>query len=218
VSYSTPPATMAPTPFVGCRPAKPEHDPETSTGPGRFSFQGPTFLHVLRGLPASGKTTYALAEVAKYTNVVRVNRDTLRAMMYGPGYYGGDPTREDTVTVAEHGAICALLSEGINVIVDDTNLHNEHVQDLHFIGDSYDAVTEVKDRFLTVPLAECIARDATRPAGPRVGAERIGDMWRRFTEHNTGTCQNCGDGFIQLEDPLVEMNCPSCGHIPGGNR
>lgn len=37
---TTPPATLGPAPFVGCRPAKPEYDPETSYGPGRFSFHG----------------------------------------------------------------------------------------------------------------------------------------------------------------------------------
>jgi hypothetical protein len=35
-----PTGKVSPASFIGCRPAKPECDPETPSGPGRFSFQG----------------------------------------------------------------------------------------------------------------------------------------------------------------------------------
>ena len=73
-------------------------------------------------LPASGKTTWAKAQVAAVPpgRVVRVNRDDLRLMLHGEPHHIG--VTEQQITAAQHNAIRALLADGVTVIVDDTNL------------------------------------------------------------------------------------------------
>lgn len=81
-----------------------------------------TTLTITRGLPGSGKTTWARAEVYRDPeNVARVNRDDIRMMLYGKTVL--PPELEPMVTKTQHHAAGALLKAGKSVIVDDTNLH-----------------------------------------------------------------------------------------------
>lgn len=128
-------------------------------------------LIITRGLPGSGKTTWARTQPAW-----RVNRDDLRAMVL-PTWPHGEPGHEEALTEAQHSAICALLLHGRDVIVDDTNLRQEHVDDLREIADQYGAEFVIKD-FTDVPLETCLARDAVR-SNP-VGETVIRGMWRKY--------------------------------------
>ena len=73
-------------------------------------------LIITRGLPGSGKTTWAKAQ----PGTVRVNRDELRRMMHGG--HTGEGWAERQITVAQRAQIEALLRAGVSVICDDTNL------------------------------------------------------------------------------------------------
>lgn len=73
----------------------------------------------LRGIQASGKTTYARGVLSKYGNVARVNRDDIRHMMF-MGNYRLD--QEPVVKAVELAAGKAILDNSYNLIVDDTNL------------------------------------------------------------------------------------------------
>jgi predicted kinase len=75
-----------------------------------------TTLTITRGLPGSGKTTWARQQVG----AVRVNRDDLRRMLHGR--HLGYARAEAQVTVAHRALVAALLEAGVNVICDDTNL------------------------------------------------------------------------------------------------
>src|SRR3954464_9280241 len=81
-------------------------------------------LTITRGLPGSGKTTWARQQ----PGAVRVNRDDLRRMLHG-GMLGLG-WAEVQVTVAQRAQIEALLRAGVNVISDDTNLSAKVVRDL----------------------------------------------------------------------------------------
>lgn len=124
---------------------------------------------ITRGLPASGKTTYALAWVAQdFLHRARVNRDDLRASVFGdggPGYYACSKedlySKEKAVTVAQHAAIKALLGRGVSVICDDTNLPVRRVRDLRQLAPAGVKVT-IDDSFAGVPLGVCIARNTAR--------------------------------------------------------
>src|SRR5262249_50841178 len=73
----------------------------------------------------------------------------------------------------------ALLRAGINVICDDTNLRGRHVKELAELGRLAGAEVVVLD-FTDVPVEVCVARDAARPDGERVGAEVVTSMWQRY--------------------------------------
>lgn len=80
-------------------------------------------LIITRGLPRSGKTTWAKEFVAKSGNAVRINRDDLRAMLHN----GKWSHRNEEVTMAVQKAmVLAALKAGKVVVVDDTNLGDFH--------------------------------------------------------------------------------------------
>lgn len=129
-------------------------------------------LTITRGLPGSGKTTWAKAQRG-----VRVNRDDLRRMLHG-GHLG-EGWAEKQVTVAHRAQVEALLKAGADVICDDTNLRARVVRELAEIAVDCGAHVVLRD-FTDVPLEVCLERDAARPDAERVGPEVIQRMHDRF--------------------------------------
>jgi predicted kinase len=140
----------------------------------------PTIV-ITRGLPASGKTTWALAWLAEDPEKrARANRDDLRAAMFGAtGVL--DRAREDLVTEAQRAIVRGALRGGRDVVVDDTNLRARYARAWVDLAVAEGADWRVQD-FTDVPVDECIARDAARAArGERaVGGDVIGTMNTKF--------------------------------------
>ncbi|HZN76603.1 MAG TPA: AAA family ATPase [Micromonosporaceae bacterium] len=130
-------------------------------------------LTITRGLPGSGKTTWARQQ----RSAVRVNRDDLRRMLHGG--WRGTGRLERHVTIVQRATVEALLAAGVDVIVDDTNLRTELVRSLAKLAEKHGAELVVRD-FTDVPLEECLRRDAARPPEERVGPEVITAMWARY--------------------------------------
>ena len=152
--------------------------PRTGQAPGSRG------LVVWRGLPGSGKTTAAQARLGRSraagVPTARLGRDSVRAVL---GLVPGATTRdeEDQVTAAQHAMIRALWAAGVRVVlVDDTNLTDEPLAALADLARDHGAALEVAD-LRHVPLAGCVARDATRTGVPHVGAERITAMHETMT-------------------------------------
>ena len=131
-------------------------------------------LLITRGLPASGKTTFARG---LQPGVVRVNRDDLRRMLHGRRLF--TQVAEGHVTHAQRAAVEALLRAGADVVVDDTNLPATTVREWAGLAARLHASFEVHD-FTDVPAEECVRRDAERPAEERVGADAIRRMHDRY--------------------------------------
>jgi predicted kinase len=130
-----------------------------------------TTLTITRGLPGSGKTTWARQQ----PGAVRVNRDELRLMLHGRRL--GTGTAEVQVTRASRAAIEALLRAGTDVICDDTNLRSRVVRELAELAARAGAGVVIED-FTGVPVEVCIERDAARPEP--VGADVIRAMYDRY--------------------------------------
>jgi predicted kinase len=134
---------------------------------------------MMRGLPGSGKSTYAKSLLAEMPNVYkRINRDELRAMFDNSHWSKGN---EKYVKQVRDLLIIKALEEGKHVIVDDTNLatsNETHIRQMieAFNKANNDSVQVELVEFDT-PLEECIARDAKRPKP--VGAKRIREMHRQ---------------------------------------
>ncbi|MBB5872024.1 putative kinase [Allocatelliglobosispora scoriae] len=134
-------------------------------------------LTITRGLPGSGKTTWAKAQ----PGAVRVNRDELRLMLHGGRV--GTGTAEVQVTRASRAAIEALLRAGTDVICDDTNLRARVVRELAELAASAGAGVVVED-FTGVPVEVCVERDAGRPEP--VGEAVIRGMHQRYLAGKRG--------------------------------
>jgi predicted kinase len=129
------------------------------------------YLQVMIGLPGSGKSTLARELIVKEGNTVRVNRDSLREMLYAPAQWTGK--REGVVVAVERQAAIAALSEGYNVIVDDTNLSANKRVAWEQLAKSVGAQYREHDMKKTVD--ECIQWDRSRTIGS-VGREVIENM------------------------------------------
>ena len=80
-------------------------------------------LKMLKGLPASGKTTKARELVRESGSAGRINRDDLRAMLFDSVWTG---KREGIVIDCEKAIAEVLLKHGQTPIIDDTNLTPKH--------------------------------------------------------------------------------------------
>jgi len=124
-------------------------------------------LLILRGIPGSGKSTWAKAYVEKNKDWVRVNRDDLRNMR---GIYWL-PKQEKLITMWENLAVAAALTNGYNVILDSTNMdygrNGERIdylrKELSKQGYTYLCQFEVETINFTISLEEAIKRDLARP-------------------------------------------------------
>jgi tRNA uridine 5-carbamoylmethylation protein Kti12 len=139
-------------------------------------------LTVTRGLPGSGKTTWARERQRTAAfRTARINRDDLRRSMHGATMVGDWAERQ--VTLAQHAAIEALLRGGVDVICDDTNLRRSVVRNLEALAARCGAKFVIED-FTGVPVDVCVSRDHSRPADERVGEQVIRDMYRRYLDRS----------------------------------
>lgn len=128
---------------------------------------------MLKGLPASGKSTYAKELVSKDHNFVRVNKDDLRAMMNNGEY---SSRLEKQIIRIERELAENALKIGKNVVVDDTNFNPIHEEYFRDLAVRYDAKFEIK--FFDTPPYICIIRDNMRPNG--VGETVIRRMYNQY--------------------------------------
>lgn len=134
-----------------------------------------------KGLPGSGKSTWALARVrADEGGTKRVNKDDLRRMLDAGEW---SKANEKFILVARDVLVANILGHGHNVIVDDTNLAPKHEATLRQLARNVSNSTgkpvgfEIKD-FTDVPVDVCIKRDLERLHS--VGEKVIRDMWRKY--------------------------------------
>ncbi len=132
------------------------------------------------GLPASGKTTWAQEYQEQNPNIVRINKDTLRAMLFGEK---ATWTREieEQVCADRDSMIDSALLRGYDVVVDDTNFEPKHRTRIEEIASLFEADVEIQD-FRHVPLEICLERDRNREKP--VGEQVIRDMHKRYLKQD----------------------------------
>lgn len=137
-----------------------------------------------RGLPASGKTTWAktMQEEAPDETLL-VSRDDTRMALFGscgPDYYECDKDtlyrKEKMVTRANQETISAALKQGFVVIVHDTNLRLRNVRELRAIAVRNDAQFVLIDFDTTLEV--CLDRNKNRERKVPEGVIRT--MYDRF--------------------------------------
>lgn len=131
---------------------------------------------ILKWLPASGKSTWAKEQVEKSgKNIVRVNKDDIRAMVGGYS----KPNEKLTIEIRDI-VIAKSITDGRNVIVDDTNLNPIHEEDIRWIASELWAIVEIKE--FRTSVEECIERDSKRenPVWEKVIRE-MNEKWKWIT-------------------------------------
>lgn len=128
-------------------------------------------LLVIRGLPASGKSTLAKIITEEDKSYVRVNKDDIRRMLSTEG-----GAKENFVIKIRDSIIVHALKSGMNVVSDDTNLHPRHLERFMDLAKEHGAEVVIKD--MNVPVDECIRRDKEREHS--VGPMVIRGMYNKY--------------------------------------
>jgi predicted kinase len=126
---------------------------------------------MLKGLPASGKSTHARKLAQQGWK--RINKDDLRAMIDDGKWSKGN---EKFILRVRDALIENALSQGHDVVVDDTNLAPKHETVIKELADYWDA--EFSVLFFDTDVEECIKRDLKRPVS--VGEKVIKGMYKQF--------------------------------------
>ncbi len=120
---------------------------------------------ITKGLPASGKSTWARQHVLENPEFVIVEKDQIRkdSRLFKGGEYVHKRGDESIVVKERDRLIRQALQNGKSVISSDTNLVQKHVTQMSSIARQNNATVEVVS-FLDVPLKELIERDSKREA------------------------------------------------------
>ena len=137
-------------------------------------------LVIMRGLPGSGKSTWAKAWVNEDPiNRVRLNWDDMRNMM-GPYWV---PERENTGVLKElrEKFLKHMMERNWDIVCDNMNLNPKEIEFYEnivkeFNEDGHPYTIEFKDFF--IPVEECIRRDAMR-ANP-IGEKTIKSLFHKY--------------------------------------
>lgn len=132
-------------------------------------------LIMTRGLPASGKSTWAREQAG----FVVVEKDQIRKELARTGW-SWTREKEGDVKAAQQKRIVFLLKSGQNVIAADTNF-GAHEARLKGIADSCGADFAVRD-FTEVPPEVCQERNEKRPEEERVPNQVIWDMYAQYVK------------------------------------
>ena len=135
-------------------------------------------ITIMRGLPGSGKSTYAREVVEASGGMTkRINRDDLRAMLDN-GHWSKE--NERFVVEVRDATIRHAIERGYDVIVDDTNMPCQAFENLFAFCKSLTHYTYLE--VFDLPVEECLRRNALREGAARVPDEVILRMDKQWTE------------------------------------
>lgn len=149
-------------------------------------------LVINRGIPASGKSTYAKQWVAQEPKRLRVNRDDIRMQLFNKGF----DVDEEFVTKIEDATIRTALQSGYSVIVDDCNIEPKYIKRFVGIAVSHNVTPRLQEHIIS--LDEAIKRNNIRwntsTEGPFVPENVIVRMHSRM--------QKIGPVTVELPDSV----------------
>lgn len=156
-------------------------------------------VHVMTGLPASGKTTAARRLQAESEGRMRrVNLDDLRTMLDIPSpERGRSHAHEQTVLAIQDAAVRAAVDDGFDVVVDNTHL-TPHIPKRLKSAVAGLATFVVHD-FTDVTLEECVRRDSERERS--VGEEIVRLLADKHTKARKGGWQ-LTDAWLNDQPPV----------------
>jgi predicted kinase len=130
-------------------------------------------LILTKGLPASGKTTWAKEYIQKHPETANLCKDDLRLQLSGTN------KREKRIIKVRDLLTEYYFEQGYSVIWSDTNLNPVHLHRATELAAKYQVELIVQD-FTDVSLAECIRRDLVRSNS--VGQQAIEQMYYDYLD------------------------------------
>lgn len=135
-------------------------------------------LMVVRGLPGSGKSTFAKKWVSQDPEKrIRVSRDDLRFQFYG-AYHGLTPWQEAFITRMEHSLVKTALVSRQSVVVDNQNLKASYV--LAYLKIAYDVGVPVVHKDFNVDIDTVLEQNKQREQNRIVPEDAILKIKRKY--------------------------------------
>lgn len=157
-------------------------------------------IHMPRGIPASGKSTYAKTWAATDPdNRVRVSRDDIRRMITGTEQTILTYPQEQHVSELEKQIALTALQAGKDVVIDAMNLRNQYVRPWMNLGFPVEFID------FPVDLDLALARNESR--GGKVPEKVLRSIYQRYTR----------DGVLPappVPDPPMEAYVPDLSLPP----
>lgn len=122
-----------------------------------------SMLLILRGPPATGKSTYRNTLVAqgwKYTNL-----DELRL--------ANPKNKESVIHDLQKTMLLGFMADGANIVIDNLNLNPRTTQGYESLAQRYGYMVEYKEFGADIHWSEAVKRDALRSGVARVGRSVI---------------------------------------------
>ena len=146
---------------------------------------------ILRGIPGSGKSTYAAELIAK--GYMRINKDDIRQMLNN---YDMNPEDEAIIHYVQMSIIRILIKRGKNMVIDNRHTKTKYIKEL--ISFVHDRQAEsgrdyaIRIKVLFPPLEECKRRNLLRER--QVPEDVIDRMYEQL--YNSGI----EDKFLMASD------------------
>lgn len=165
------------------------------------------------GCPASGKSTWAKAEVAKDpSNWMRINNDDLRAMLNGSVW---SQDYEKVITDTRNYLIREAFKRGKNVILDNVNANRRHFEDVCKFAKETNVNVQVMEKAFYEELDVLLERDSKREGKAQVGEavvrkwfKELGGKGHKFYKPRVEIFQERNANVQAAEAPLWIPNAP----------
>lgn len=148
--------------------------------------EGAPQIYFLKGLPASGKSSWAKDKLSSKEKIIRLSKDDYRPLF---GAYSYD--KEKMVLAATRSAGIKALELGFDIIIDDTNFSDKHFNAWLDVAKAFN--NTMVQYYFDTPYKECIERDSHRGAAS-VGTKVIKDMYFKYIQ------SELHDNTIQYRD------------------
>lgn len=140
-------------------------------------------LYMLCGIPASGKTTWAMNFIKKHSDeqeIHYVSRDSIRFELVEPQeeYF----SHEKDVFHIFFSVIAAFLSTNVDVIADATHLNKKSRAKLIRAIDTVFSDYNIIYVYFNIPIEECARRNAKREGRARVPETVLEQMYHQYRE------------------------------------
>ena len=169
-----------------------------------------TFIAVTRGLPGSGKSTWADGIIKVLKNVVKVERDEIRQQLF-KSYWTGNQEDEELVTRLQESLVRTYLVSDVNVIISDTHLPDRSVKKWLKLGKELNVEVLVQD-FRDVPLDDVLELNEKRKWRAKyVDPEVIRYKYNRFIKGRDLTKEVT---YTPAPEAVIEPYVPRAGTKP----
>lgn len=153
----------------------------------------------LKGLPASGKSTWAIQYCKENPEFKRLNKDDLREQAGNPPW---SKSFENEILSTQRNLGLSYLNDGFSIIIDDTNFSEKHWE--YWSKVASERSIEIDIKVFDTPVDVCVERDKSRQKS--VGEAVIRSMYKQHVKHKIVKT----DSRYILEQDLSLPKCIIC--------